>query len=428
MKQLIAVTVWIAAVLTWTGELTTTAADGTNGLLAGPYISMVRDGGQVKVNFRGTLQAADAVIGPWIDVPNATSPHQPDTTAAAQRFYRTRTPDSIFSSPTVVALTLTAPFQYYFDLAYAGIPDGIFPPVREKPYFEGGLGMPGFDIPVDLRVRGNSSLQECPFPKLKFKVSRDERAGTPFFDARELKIGTHCGEGGRGTIGRLRDQTATFREALAYETMENLGFIGPRVRRAIIDYRDSTPTNVSPQGGWQVIRSAVLLDDIEVVGERLGGRALEDEEVAALTNANFDAQLITDLQFLHALLGNWDYRLSTNGMGLWNTDVIELPNDSLVPVAGDFDLASWVTGIVRVMAPSDYRPELPDADRQARYEMEQIQQRVSRASFTAAADRFMVKRSAIESQVNTAQVDEPGRTNCLRHVTVFYNAINAVSR
>jgi hypothetical protein len=428
MKQLIAVTVWIAAVLTWTGELTTTAADGTNGLLAGPYISMVRDGGQVKVNFRGTLQAADAVIGPWIDVPNATSPHQPDTTAAAQRFYRTRTPDSIFSSPTVVALTLTAPFQYYFDLAYAGIPDGIFPPVREKPYFDAGLEMPGFEIPITLRVRGNSSLQECPFPKLKFKVSREERAGTPFFDAREVKIGTHCGEGGRGTIGRLRDQTATFREALAYETMENLGFIGPRVRRAIIDYRDSTPTNVSPQGGWQVIRSAVLLDDIEVVGERLGGRALEDEEVAALTNANFDAQLTTDLQFLHALLGNWDYRLSTNGAGLWNTDVIELPDDSLVPVAGDFDLASWVTGIVRVMAPSDYRPELPDAERQARYEMEQIQQRVSRASFTAAADRFMVKRSAIESQVNTAQVDEPGRTNCLRHVTAFYNAINAVSR
>ena len=67
-------------------------------------------------------------------------------------------------------------------------------------------------------------------------------------------------------------------------------------------------------------------------------------------------------------------------------------------MASDFDLASWVTGIVRVMAPHDYRPELPDADRQARYEMEQIKQRVGAASFIAAKDRFVAKRTEIESQ------------------------------
>jgi hypothetical protein len=103
-----------------------------------------------------------------------------------------------------VALITTGPFQRHFDLAFAGTPDGIFPPKREKPYFDGTLQMTGFDIPVSLRVRGNSSLQECPFPKLKFKVSREHRTGTPFFDARgktrhALRRGSH------GNIGRLRD-------------------------------------------------------------------------------------------------------------------------------------------------------------------------------------------------------------------------------
>ena len=93
-----------------------------------------------------------------------------------------------------------------------------------------------------------------------------------------------------------------------------------------------------------------------------------------------------------------------------------------------FNLASWVTGLVRFMGPQDYHPELPDADRQARFELEQIKQRVSGASFTAARDRFVAQRSAIQSQVNGGLIDDPGRTNRLRHVTAFYDAVNAVSR
>lgn len=91
--------------------------------------------------------------------------------------------------------------QAHFDLALAGIPDGIFPPRREKPYFVGKVWYSGHEVPVQLRVRGNSSLQECPFPKLKFKVARVDRVGTRFADAREVKLGTHCADGGRGTVG-----------------------------------------------------------------------------------------------------------------------------------------------------------------------------------------------------------------------------------
>jgi hypothetical protein len=213
---------------------------------------------------------------------------------------------------------------------------------------------------------------------------------------------------------------------LAYEAARTLGFITPRVRRAAIEYTDTTPTNIAPHGGWQISREALVLDDIEVVGERLGGRALEDEEVAALTNANFSAQLVTDLRFLHALLGNWDYRLSLDGRSLWNTDVLELADGTLVPVAGDFDLASWVTGFVRVMAPRDYRPELPDIEREAHYQLEQIEAEVAPANYAAARDRFTAKRTALEEQIAAAQIDPAGRTNALLHVTTFFNVLNAV--
>ncbi len=243
------------------------------------------------------------------------------------------------------------------------------------------------------------------------------------------KIGTHCAEGGRGVIGRLRDQRATFREALAYEVLELMGFIAPRVRRARLDYLDTTPaTNSASPVGWELTREALLLEDIEVVGERLGGRALDEAEIAALGSGVFDEQLVADLQLFNALIGNWDYSLGWDNR-VWNTEVLELPNGTatqLTPVAGDFDLASWVTGLARRFSPRDYHPELGDIEREMRYTLEQIQQRVTPAMFTIASRRFTEKRTAIESHLALTKVDEEGRANALRHVFAFYDALRVV--
>ena len=393
-----------------------------------PLISLAREGGQVRIAYTGTLQWTANLGGSWTDLTNASNPYFTDLTGS-QKFFRTRELGSIFSSEEVVTFSVTGPLQQHFDLAFAGLPDGIFPPVREKPWFDGTLTIGSQEIPVELRVRGNSSLQECPFPKMKFKVSRSNRAGTPFFDAREVKIGTHCAEGGRGPIGRLRDERATYREALAYELMQILEFVSPRVRRARIDYHDTTSTNTPGETGWDVTRNAVILDDIEVVAERLGGRALDDEEISVLTNANFNLQLVTDLQVFHVLLGNWDYVLAPDGKGIWNTEVIELPNLKLIPVAGDFDLCSFVTEELLLDVPWDYRPELPPLERQARYDLEQIKGRtdeIDPAIFENSHQRFETKRQALQAKVNSALMDEAGRTNATHHVTAFYTALDAV--
>ena len=158
-----------------------------------PTLELLRDGARLRITFDGVLESAGDLRGPWNELPDAVSPlvHEP---TASQTFFRARrgTVESIFGSRTIAALTVQGPLQTHFDLALAGLPDGIFPPRREKPYFDGTVLVAGFELPVELRVRGNSSLQECPFPKLKLKVARADRIGTPFADAREIKLGTHC--------------------------------------------------------------------------------------------------------------------------------------------------------------------------------------------------------------------------------------------
>ena len=396
-----------------------------------PFVGITFEDRTAKITFTGTLLSSESVDGPWQTITNADTPYSVDM-AVARKFYRAGSygTNSIFSSRALVALNLTGPLQAHFDMAFAGTPDGINPPVREKPYFDGTLLMPGLVLPVSVRVRGNSSLQECPFPKLKFKVSQENRPGTPFADAREIKIGTHCAEGGTGSIGRLRDQIAAYREVLAYEVLELMDFIAPRVRRARIEYHDTTPpTNSSSTVGWQLTRDALILEDIEVVAGRLGGRALSETEITELGPGAFDAQLVADMQLLHALLGNWDYSLGSNNRGVWNTEVVELPDGSklrLVPVAGDFDLASWVTGMARRSAPQDYHPELGNIERETRYELEQIQQRVAPEMYNIARQRFAEKRGIIEAQIALAKIDEEGRANALRHVFAFYEALGTI--
>src|SRR5438552_1462390 len=102
-----------------------------------PAVTIAIEAGRVSIRFSGTLQSADELAGPWNDESSAFSPFEP-IPAKTRRFYRTRQPDSIFASRSVVALPVTGPFQTHFDLAFAGLPDGIFPPVRQKPYFDGG--------------------------------------------------------------------------------------------------------------------------------------------------------------------------------------------------------------------------------------------------------------------------------------------------
>jgi hypothetical protein len=389
-----------------------------------PLLSISRDRGQILLSFTGTLQQALNLSGPWLEVTNATSPYQPNA-ESTHGFYRSvaASGSSIFSSRTVVDLTITGPLQKHFDLAFAGLPDGIFPPKREKPPFQGTAVLGGTEIPIGLRVRGFSSLQECPFPKLTLKVGKEDRKDTPFFDAREVKIATHCAEGGRGTIGRLRDERSTYREALAYEAMQTLGFVAPRIRRARIEFRDASPTNQAPEGRWTITRQAMLFDDPEVVGERMGGRALDDVELAALSNARFPEQLILDLRFLHILLGNWDYTLSLGGERLWNTEVLAFPDGTYLPMAGDFDLCSWVTEEVRESVPWDYFPERPLLERQMRYDLELLQKDTAVGLLEAAKGRFTAKQSELRSLVQQAIVDEPGRTNAMHHLDTFFGVL-----
>lgn len=100
-----------------------------------------------------------------------------------------------------------------------------------------------------------------------------------------------------------------------------------------------------------------------------------------------------------------------------------MPGGKLIPVAGDFDLASWVTGRVQDSAPHDYHPELGALEREARYRVETIQREVHPPDFVSARTRFVLAQATIEAEVAGALVDPEGREIAVRHVAAFYDAL-----
>ncbi len=326
-------------------------------------------------------------------------------------------------------LRLEGAFDPAFSAARAGQPDGIFPQPRITEPFVGALvyrdGERELRLAVELEVRGNSSLSECLFPKLKLKLDQAVAAGTVFADARKLKIGTHCGEGGTGTIGRLREQKATWREAAAYQVMRALGMSSQAVKPVTITYVDTSTSET-------ITRQAFVFEHIDLLAARLGGEGLADPETFAGDPAEvMDAKHIVRVHMFEALLGNWDWQLRlgpadpTEGPQLSNMEAVQL-GARLLPVPSDFDLSSFVTARpVRQVDPRVLPGHPSSQVRQAAgYLASQFGPTFEDAELSAARAHFEARRAAVELVIEDVLVDDEGRANLRAHVAAFYEALS----
>ncbi|KPA15138.1 hypothetical protein MHK_004655 [Candidatus Magnetomorum sp. HK-1] len=335
---------------------------------------------------------------------------------------------NFFDSNDVLSFTITSEFDPAFKDAHAGEPDGIFPPQRLKYYFPGEFQLDGYNsVFVDIKVRGNSSLQECSFPKLKIKATKEERSGTIFEDVRKIKIGTHCSdEDTPGHIGRLRSEIATHREAFVYQILKTLGIESMRARAATITYNDSSLSST-------IVRDSFIFEHIDVLADRLNGKAIDDPsdiETVYPQNAIMNPQIVSNIQFFQALIGNWDFNLpivlsEEKGSKVWNMEMIVLSNNILLPIPTDFDLASIVTGKIDTRSPpADLMPEQNDITRQAAYYINKINKTFSNELISVSKEIFESKKIELEKVLADAPLDDSGRSIASEHISGFYLALS----
>ena len=355
----------------------------------------------------------------------------------------------LFADKAPIALRLEGSFAAAFGAAHAGEPNGPLPGIPRRTFdeFPGKLTYtaPGgvaktFD--VVMKVRGNSSVTECPFPKLSLKMTPESKAaakGTMFARHSKLKIGTHCADeadDSGGTVGRLRNEKSPLRETLAYQALSAVVPMELSARAARITYID-------PTAGTTTERNAMVLENTETLAKRSGAPdkvcrdvdgeqecdpVLTDSELnTADPREGMDRVRIAQLELFHAAIGNWDWRIELGatvpggGSRLWNTDVI-LVNEPgqtdvvRVPVAQDFDLASATVGRLRG-AEKDLTPARLAA--QAKESLAAMKS-FTPAELASAKAAFLEKKDAMYAATEGASVDEPGRQIMRAHLDAFF--------
>ncbi len=377
-----------------------------------------------------------------------------ESTAASESAQQGR--GDVFDEETAMALTVEAPLAPAFDAAHAGVPDGPLPgmPRRTMDPFPGKvsyLDANGARVVLDaeLKVRGNSSLQECSFPKLTVKLLKGPaRDASLFHQATKFKLGTHCGDepepGGR--VGRFRNEKAAHREALAYAYYRLLA--GQAAASPSLRTRPARVVYLDTASGQRTERDAFLLEHPDVAAERLGlpdscrtlggtqicDPVLEDAELEKVKTSAFDGDVLARILMLHALTGNFDFHVDDamdRRRSLWNTDVLVLapsPDGTrpLAPVPQDFDLSSMVTGIVRQNGvPATFlADEAPLVRLLGHYLKTYLAGRTPAQAASAKALLF-AKKDALYAAATSAPLDADGRTNAIAHLDAFYRVLDA---
>ncbi len=96
---------------------------------------------------------------------------------------------------------------------------------------------------IELRLRGNYSLDVCDFPKLKVSFKKDQITEGKFFNKTKYDLATHCKNSPTQESDRVRMKilsSSPHREKFLFDLQSELGFIVPSTQNAVITYLDSS--------------------------------------------------------------------------------------------------------------------------------------------------------------------------------------------
>lgn len=201
--------------------------------------------------------------------------------------------------------------------------------VRIEHPFE--LGVAGMDIPVMVRIRGQSRTQLCTFPPLRLRFHDPKTEETPFLGQSKLKLVTHCRN------DKEHFENNTLDEYAAYRIFNLISEASYRVRLLRITYHDTDGRHRDldrPYYGF-------VIESDEELAARLGGSVAE---IPGVAYSRLNEQQTARINVFQYLIANADWSMVTAAGQeecCHNVDLVEAGSE-LYPVPYDFDLAGIV--------------------------------------------------------------------------------------
>lgn len=306
----------------------------------------------------------------------------------------------LFADDTVLPVRIEAPLttltRERSDTAYL---DGFL-------YYTDGDGVEqALDLKVRARGRYRRKPDTCSFPPVRLNFRKGQVEGTPFAGVDKLKLVTHCKNAGVYEQNLLE-------EYLAYRIFNTLADQSFRVRLLHVDWVDNE------RGGDTEIRYAFLIEDDDLLEDRLGAQRMELERIGYELLQPEPAALISVFQYL---IGNTDFSMV---LGAKDDDcchnVVLFAGDQgrYLPVPYDFDFAGLVNA--RYATPNP------------RLKIRRVTTRLYRGSciyndqLAGALARVLAQRGPIMAMIDTIPgMDDRTRENARRYLGRSYEMLSA---
>jgi hypothetical protein len=288
-------------------------------------------------------------------------------------------------------------------------------------------------IDVKISARGHTSKQtsECDFPKLKIAFPHGA-GGSAFAGMKAVKLGTHCGDRGDDELtrrfGRMANQKAPHREALAYRVLHALDVPTLQARPARVTYIFAD----ADAGAAPLVRDAMLLEDDDQAAARYGAKAQLTEHRFESAQSTMSPSDVARLAFAEAMLGNFDWCLRfepgdryrcDDRHPLWNMLALVRDSAPALPVIYDFDLSGFVVprhiwftqALSEEFLPSRSQPQV-----EVLSQLQRTRSLFPRAVLDETRKQFIDRKAAAFDAVREAVVDDGGRQLAQAYLSAFY--------
>ncbi|HVH42684.1 MAG TPA: hypothetical protein VM925_10080, partial [Labilithrix sp.] len=302
---------------------------------------------------------------------------KPSTGSADTAEANVESANDLFAASGAMPVRISAPFTTLwkrFKARQADPPkeeDGGPLASREVEYSEPGqlsFTEDGVEKVLDMRVyvRGESSKNDCPFPKVKIDFENKEQLKqTPFKGHGKIRVNTHCGPGdasARSGMGRVMNGVGPVREELTYRLIRAAGIATYRTRVLQVHYVDTADNT-------EIDTFAMAMETGDDAAQRFAkaepplidpetGVYLDPGKGEVSWSAKGTPENEAQITVAEAFAGNKDWG------GTHNVDAFGIPKaQNVFRIPQDFDLAAIALGDIarygKGVAPvTDARPGL----------------------------------------------------------------------
>lgn len=251
---------------------------------------------------------------------------------------------------------------------------------------------------IKVSPRGRSRRKVCDFPPLKIKFNKKELAASGIRQVhKSLKLVTHCND----EAGALQN---VMEEYLAYKVYNELTNNSLKVQLVKINYEDTDTGN-------NFKRYGILIEDIDELAERLGGKEVEGFNKKL---PDFESQAMNTFAMFQYMIGNEDWRVAY----MRNIKFIQIEGqEKLIPVPYDFDASGLVSAAYAK----------PDRD----LRLQSVQQRAFMGIFNNKTERaatialFNSKKTKIYQIIETFKpLNRVAKARTIAYFEAFYEIIN----